>query len=89
MDQSNNPIAEGEFFRRVFFYRRWKPPGRGVEYEVEQLVLPKQCRKTVLELVHDIPMAGHQERDKTRAADLTEILLAVGISRAFAKVVGI
>ena len=56
---------------------------------MEQLVLPKQCRKTVLELVHDIPMAGHQERDKTRAADLTEILLAVGFSRAFAKVVGI
>ncbi|KAL5475937.1 hypothetical protein EMCRGX_G025817 [Ephydatia muelleri] len=37
---------------------------RGVEYKVEQLILPKQC-KTVLELAHDIPMAGHQGRDKT------------------------
>ena len=65
VDQPNNP--EGEFFRREgLFYRRWKPPGRGVEYEVEQLILPKQCRKTVLELAHDIPMAGHQGRDKTR-----------------------
>ena len=44
VDQTNNP--EGEFFRREgLFYRRWKPPGRGVEYEVEQLILPKQCRR--------------------------------------------
>ena len=65
VDQTNNP--GGEFFKREgLFYRRWKPPGRGVEYDVEQLILPKQCRKTVLELAHDIPMAGHQGRDKTR-----------------------
>ncbi|KAL5517047.1 hypothetical protein EMCRGX_G002514 [Ephydatia muelleri] len=65
VDQTNNP--EGEFFKREgLFYRRWKPPGRGVEYDVEQLILPKPCRKTVLELAHDIPMAGHQGRDKTR-----------------------
>eukprot|EP00731_Ephydatia_muelleri_P002368 Em0001g2368a len=65
VDQTNNP--EGEFFKREgLFYRRWKPPGRSVEYDVEQLILPKQCRKTVLELAHDIPMAGHQGRDKTR-----------------------
>eukprot|EP00731_Ephydatia_muelleri_P002302 Em0001g2302a len=65
VDQTNNP--EGEFFKREgLYYRRWKPPGRGVEYDVEQLILPKQCRKTVLELAHDIPMAGHQGRDKTR-----------------------
>ena len=37
----NNP--EGEFFRRR------KLPGRRVEYEVEHLILLKQCRKTVLE----------------------------------------
>ena len=28
--------------------------------------MPKQCRKTVLELAHNIPMAGHQGHDKTR-----------------------
>ena len=32
---------------------------------VEQLVLPKQCRKTVLHLAHTIPLAGHIGRDKT------------------------
>ena len=65
VDQTSHP--EGEFFKREgLFYRRWKPPGRGVEYDVEQLILPKQCRKTVLELAHDIPMAGHQGRDKTQ-----------------------
>ena len=32
---------------------------------VEQLVLPKQCRETVLMLAHTIPLAGHLGRDKT------------------------
>ena len=32
---------------------------------VEQLVLPQQCRKTVLHLAHTIPLAGHMGRDKT------------------------
>ena len=64
-EQSNGPNEE--FFKRDgLLYRRWRPPGRSEEYEWEQLVLPKQCRKTVLELAHDIPMAGHQGRDKTR-----------------------
>ena len=32
---------------------------------VEELVLPLQCRKTVLELAHEIPLAGHLGKDKT------------------------
>ena len=34
--------------------------------EVEQLVLPKECRQVTLEMSHDIPIAGHQGRDRTR-----------------------
>ena len=35
------------------------------EVAVEQLVLQKQCKKTVLKLAHSIPLAGHLGRDKT------------------------
>eukprot|EP00731_Ephydatia_muelleri_P001970 Em0001g1970a len=34
-------------------------PGR------EQLVLPNQCRRIVIELAHSIPLAGHMGRNKT------------------------
>ena len=34
--------------------------------EIEQLVLPKECRQVALEMSHDIPIAGHQGRDRTR-----------------------
>ena len=47
-------------------YRRWVPPGRDREdMSVDQLVLPYNCQKTVLQLAHDIPLAGHLGRDKT------------------------
>ena len=62
------PSAAGiGFFRRNgCLYRRWVPPGRdGDEMGVDQLVLPLQCRQTVLQLAHDIPLAGHLGRDKT------------------------
>ena len=32
---------------------------------VDQLVLPQQCRSTMLDLAHRIPLAGHLGRDKT------------------------
>ena len=44
-------------------YRRWTPAGRGVE---KQLILPKRCRRTVLKLAHEIPIAGHLGNEKTR-----------------------
>ena len=47
-------------------YRQWLPPGRDSEdLAVEQLVLPLECRKTVLQLAHEIPPAGHLGKDKT------------------------
>ena len=56
----------GFFQRDGLLYRRWTPPGRGKEdMEIEQLVLPMQCRETVLTLAHDIPLAGHLGKDKT------------------------
>ena len=45
--------------------RRWAPYGRK-EFEIEQLVIPKQLRRTVLELANEIPLAGHLGKEKTR-----------------------
>ena len=59
--------SKTEYFKRDgLLYRRWTPPGRGEEYEIEQLVLPKACRRKVLELGHEIPLAGHLGVEKTR-----------------------
>ena len=55
----------GFFKRDGLIYRRWRPSGQGEEREIEQLVLPKECRRTVLELAHDIPLAGHLGKEKT------------------------
>ena len=44
----------------------WTLPGRDVEtMAVDQLVLPLQCRDTVLNLAHSTPCAGHLGKDKT------------------------
>ena len=33
--------------------------------QVEQLVLPMQCRKAVLQLAHEVPLAAHLGKNKT------------------------
>ena len=68
-------IAEGEcsaiagwkFFKRDgLLYRRYHKPGNSdTSTGVEQLVLPTTCRQPVMQLAHDIPMAGHLGRRKT------------------------
>ena len=65
-DGQPNSAGIGFFRREGLIYRRWTPPGRGEESEVEQLVLPQECRQTVLELGHEIPLAGHLGKEKTR-----------------------
>ncbi len=54
-------------------YRRWKPPRQGPDGAIEQLVLPQECRKEILELSHDVPFAGHLGKDSS------EILLAYSL----------
>ena len=55
----------GFFLRDGVLYRRWVPVGGEDWREVEQLVLPQQCRRAVLELAHSIPLAGHLGKKKT------------------------
>ena len=65
-DGGPSTAGVGFFRREGLLYRRWVPPGCGTEeMAVEQLVLTLQCRKTVLELGHAIPLAGHLGKHKT------------------------
>ena len=67
-DRSANDRNESvaEYFRRErLVYRRWTPRGRSSTFQVEQLVLPKHCRGSVLKLAHDVPLASHLGREKT------------------------
>ena len=63
-----HPCSAGiGFFRRDgLLFRRWTPPRRDKQdTSVEQPVLPVQCRKTVLQVAHNIPMSGHLGKEKT------------------------
>ena len=63
---ANDKQTSGPFFLRDrLLYRRWKPSKEEAEEVIEQLVLPRQARKIVLELAHSIPMAGHLGKRKT------------------------
>ena len=61
----------GFFYKDDLLYRRWIPSrvDRGatsrsekMSMAVEQLVLPKKCRRKVMEMAHSIPLAGLWER---------------------------
>ena len=62
---SSNKANQRFFSRDGLLYRRHHKPGSDASTEIDQLVLPTQCRKSVIKLAHDIPMAGHLGRRKT------------------------
>ena len=63
-EQSLEP-GSGEFFvRNGSMYRLWQRV-KEKDQVVEQLVLPRECRKGVLRLAHTIPLVGHLRRNKT------------------------
>ena len=64
------------FNKDSLLYRKWIPPGRsGQDMEVEQLVLPQQCRGTILTLVHSTPLSGHLGKRQNCLSCLPAILL--------------
>ena len=62
-DGMTSAMAGEKFFRcDGVLYRRFTPPGTDDDvHDIEQLVLPTQCRPAVLQLAHNIPMAGPEE----------------------------
>ena len=65
----------GFFYRDNLLYKRWIPTQfqkmktttqeEKTSMAIEQLVLPKKCRRKVLEMAHSIPLAGHLGKKKT------------------------
>ena len=51
-------------WKNSLLYRKERRKELG-EKDVEQLILPRQCRKVVLKLGHEAPLAGHMGRNKT------------------------
>lgn len=80
-DGHANSAGVGFFNRDGLVYRRWTPPGRGEEYEIEQLVLPKACRKAVLALGHEIPLSWSSRCGEDQTAYSTSLLLANSLQR--------
>ena len=58
--------GENIYRRDGLIYRRYDPPGADSDSSIEQLVLPTLLRPAVMKLAHDIPMAGHLGKRKTR-----------------------
>ena len=70
LQETDNTLVgavEGDWFSRKngVLYRQWVERGQPEEAAVELIVLPKQCRKTVLQLAHSIPLGGHLGKKKT------------------------
>ena len=62
--QEGSSSGPGFFQRDGLLYRI--PSGRDKRAtDIEQLVLPVQCREPVMRIAHSVPMAGHLGRDKT------------------------
>ena len=66
VEGKGNGDRVSRYYRRNGLLYHQAPAGNGNEVEgVEQLVLPRQCRKTVLTTAHSIPLAGHLGKRKT------------------------
>ena len=66
---SDDPDSRVSFYERNgLIFRSWRPRGTepGDVRQSEQLLLPQQCRRLVLRLAHDVPMAGHLGITKTK-----------------------
>ena len=58
--------SESSFFEEDgLLYHRWRPRNGDLEGSVNQLVLPMHCRREVVSLAHEIPLAGHLGWKKT------------------------
>ena len=68
---ANLKVGAGELQETHYYlsdgllYRQWIPRGRNEELAEDQLVLPTQCQKAVLQLAHEVPIAGHLGKHKS------------------------
>ena len=60
-EDEESEVCVDFYYQNGLLYWRWRPEG-SVEGDVrmcKQLVLLQQCRQTVLQLAHNVPMTGH------------------------------
>ena len=58
--------SESHYFNSEgLLFRRWIQRQGKLESAVEQLLLPTQCHKAVLQLAHEVPLAAHLGKNKT------------------------
>ena len=68
---ANLKVGAGELQETHYYlsdgllYRQWIPRGCNKELAENQLTLPTQCLKAVLQLAHEVPIAGHLGKHKT------------------------
>ena len=61
-------VVKEDFYRRDgLLYRRWIPRGRPGDETVDQIVLPRECRRPVLQLAYTVPLGGHLGKKKMTA----------------------
>ena len=60
--KNNTAVGEGFVYQDGLIYRR--KPGRMGDV-IEQLVVPNQCRPTIMRVAHETPLGGHLGRKKT------------------------
>ncbi|XP_072030629.1 uncharacterized protein [Amphiura filiformis] len=52
------------YMKKNIMYRKWTSQKNASEFH--QVLVPKQCRKDIMQLGHDVPIAGHMGINKTR-----------------------
>lgn len=67
----DNDLQEGEtrfyFDDKGILCREWHPRTTGGQIIYKQLVVPLACRRKILNIAHDIPLAGHPGIERTKA----------------------
>ena len=65
-DESDDRVSF--YYNNGLLYQKWRSEGStdGDVRTCKQLVLPQQCRQAVLQLAHDVPMAGHMGITQTK-----------------------
>ena len=58
----------GFYYHNGLLYQKWRSEESAVGdvRTCKQLVLPRQCRQALLQLAHDVPMAGHMGITRTK-----------------------
>ncbi|MCP4254324.1 MAG: DDE-type integrase/transposase/recombinase, partial [Candidatus Scalindua sp.] len=67
-EESKNELGMCFYLKDDVLWRQWRPPHKASDnglWDVHQIVVPKPCRRAILEVAHGTPLAGHLGVRKT------------------------